>query len=241
MKRLLLCSVLVHSHLLFGGESLDTNELMRVLRTMPPPEIPKFTADLIRFSGPRDQIACASNLVQLVLRLNPSATLPVVGAVARAVPETAAAISHVAAKERPDAAAWIAGAAVDAAPNRAGAVVFAVCSAVPHQTRAIALAAHRAAPGQAEPILKAVAEARPDLRPSLISELAAARHGGISVTHSLEQAERALAFSAEASRRSTNSGTVHQGPPDRRPNPPGHQGPPRGPPDPPGGRNYARP
>lgn len=205
-----------------------TNDIHAILSGVRVPEVPWVATLLVHQASARARIATAREVVKVAVRMNPAATIAIVGAIARAEPATSAAVAETAACEQPTLAADITRAAAGVAPGYAGEIVMAVCEVSPGEYRSVALAAARGSPGAGIEILRAVGEAKPQLKPYIEIELAKHPRAVPSVDRCLNNAERAhgrAAADPESARSRQSKGDK----------------PPRGNGNPPGGRNYARP
>src|SRR5882672_5762391 len=91
---------------LVAEEPLGVSQLTPRLRTTPSAELPAVAAVLVNES--KDRRATIINVVRISVGINPGATAAIVGAVARAAPESAPLTARVAAVEQPGQAAAIA-------------------------------------------------------------------------------------------------------------------------------------
>jgi hypothetical protein len=209
------------------------DEVTAHLKGVPAAELPAKAAELVQDSKPLHRSAMATNVVKAAVRINPAAAPLIIGAVARAMPETAAVAAQAAAVDQPVEIEEVTRAAVAVVPARAGQIVLAVCRASPDEYRRIAITAARVAPAAARDILNAVCVVRPELKPYIDMEMAV--HRDIpSVMWCLDQAEDARSRADAANRKDSGSGTERGGPQSK-------SKPPHGNGNPPGGRNYARP
>jgi hypothetical protein len=213
-------------------------EIRARLSHVPAAELPLVAAELAQQAKTRDRFVMTTNVVFAAVTVNPAATPLIVGAVVRAVPETAAVTVRIATTEQPKQVEEITRAAVAIAPARAGSIVNAVCSVQPERYKEVALVAGGLAPQAGTEILRAIAEARPELRPYIEQEITVCGRTAPSVGHCLDRAERA---SRDANRPVVPGGPSDDGLPDRvKPDAVGPK-PPHGNGHPHGGRNYARP
>jgi UDP-GlcNAc:undecaprenyl-phosphate GlcNAc-1-phosphate transferase len=221
-----------------AAEPVVTNDVMAVMRAVPAPELPAMAAVLVDRCPRPERSSMAVKVVQTAARINPAATLAVIGAVIRVAPDSAAVVSSTAVREQPRDGPAIARAAVGVAPDHAAEVVLSICTLTPGAYYDVAIFAARMAPSAGRDILRAVGAARSDLQPYIESELA--RYGPRIeplVGSCLERAEMARTRSAGVvgSPEASSGVRSEQRRVDLGPKPPrggGHT---------PGGRNYARP
>jgi UDP-GlcNAc:undecaprenyl-phosphate GlcNAc-1-phosphate transferase len=242
MKTTLMLSIMFLVNSSLAGESLGTNDLTVRLRGVPAAELPAVSAGLVKRAKTQDRTVLAIHVVKAGVRINPAAASAIVGAITRAVPETAAFTARAGAEEQPDMAEAIVRAAAGIAPDCAPEIVKAVSSVIPDDYRSIALAAAKVAPSASTGILRAIGRIRPELRPYIDEEIAKYGRRTPSVSRCLARAEIAQARdAADALARKSDSPSSPQG---GRPLSlliPLDQKPPRGGEPLPGGRNYARP
>jgi hypothetical protein len=233
--------ILVRSSLL-AGESLGTNDLTVRLTGVPAAELPAVSAGLVKRAKTQDRTVLAIYVVKAGVRINPAAASAIVGAITRAVPETASFTARAGVEAKPEMAEAIVRATAGIAPDRAAEIVKAVCIAIPDQYRSIALAAAKVAPSASTGVLRAIGGIRSDLKPYLDEEINRCGRKIPSVSRCLARAEIAQARDAAnaLARKSDSPASPRGGGPLSLLTPLG-QKPPHGDEPLPGGRNYARP
>lgn len=148
----------------FNTFAKDTQPVRATLSSVPAPELPAKSAELVKQAKARDWGRTTVSVVNSAVEINAAATPAVVGAISKSVPDMAATAAGAAAAKQPKQAAAITKAAVAAAPAKVGKIVVAVCRAVPSDYRAVSIAAAEAAPTSGKEILAAVAGAIPELK-----------------------------------------------------------------------------
>jgi hypothetical protein len=147
----------------FGLAAKDepNNPFTKTLAAVPAAELPSKAADLVLAAKRHDRVTTTENVVKASVQLNGAAAPAIVGAIARAVPDSASVAVGVAVAKQPKLAAAITRAAAAAAPKKVAKIVTAACRVDPHDYKSIALAAAEVAPESAKEILDAVTSALP--------------------------------------------------------------------------------
>jgi hypothetical protein len=214
----------------FGKDTPTAKPYSETLGAAPAAELPAAAASLVKAAKVRDRETITPEVVKAGVKLNPAAAAPIVGAIAKAVPDMAGLAAATAAAEQPKQASAIARAAAAAAPAKAGKIVAAVCQAVPNQYRAVAVAVAEVVPTSGKEIVKSVGTAVPELKPYIDAQMTGSGLGVFPVGVTLDQAGHALsqvpvtapttpvagspATAANSSSDTTaNSGTGNSGPP----------------------------
>lgn len=223
------------------AETLTPQQIEAGLRTVPPPELPLKTAELIRQAEVPHRADAVTNVVPVALALNPAATPLIVGAVVSRFPENAAVAVSAAAREQPAQVEEITRAALGSAAVRAGDIVAAACAIVPGEYKRIAVAAARIRPQETREILRAVARVRSELHPYLNEEIARSGQTPPSVSTCLSRAELASRQERPPPTRGNLDGQSLGREDERASAKSAGPKPPRGNGHQPGGRNYARP
>lgn len=148
-----------------AGNASAPDAFTSALSSVPVPEMPARAARLVAQAKPDSLKATTEAVISAASKLNPAATVAVVGAIAGQSTEVAQVAAAQAAKLQPKESAWIARAAAGSAPALAGKVVAAVCKAVPSQYAVVATAVAQVAPDSTSEILEAVVTAIPVLKP----------------------------------------------------------------------------
>jgi len=231
----------------FTAVGQDNTQYYQSLARVPAPELPATSANLAGQAAPEARGACAGRIARTAVKINPAATVAVVGAISRAQPATAGEVAETAVREQPSLAPDICRAAVAAAPQHTLEIVTRMAHVVPADLMRVAIAASEAAPAASVDILRAVASLRPGLKPYLDRELARCAPAIPSVSRCLGRAQasqlRDATEMALADSRTNGNNTLGSPVPAASiPLKPIGPKPPHGGVDhPPGGRNYARP
>jgi cytochrome c1 len=148
--------------ILAGGVAVAKDESVAAIKEAlskgPTAEMPAKAADLVFAAKADVRDSMAGDVVKTAIKLKPTVTLAVVGAVCQKSPETAPTVAATAAKSQPKQAKQIAQAAAAAAPAKAAEIVKAVAKVLPKSHREVALAVSQVAPQSATVILASVPE-----------------------------------------------------------------------------------
>jgi hypothetical protein len=218
----------------------ETNDFRTLLARATRAELPALAARLVQQARSKDRISTATNVVREAVRMNPVATVAIVGAVVQAEPDAAGVIAEAAASQEVSLAPDIARVAAAVASPNAGEVVVRVGRVTPEDLRDIAVAASSLAPMANREILRAVGTVRPELGPYIEIEISRCGRKVPPVSRCLDRAEAALAL-VRPPFGPVSSKPGNERPSGGMPSRPIGPKPSRGEGHPPGGRNYARP
>lgn len=165
----------------FGSDDgVDVQAISKSLTSVPVLELAPTAAKLVEQSNAKQLEATVQQVVRIAIKINQSATVPVVATVAGEKPEMASVAAGTAAVLVPKLAVDVAKTAANAAPAQARKIVQAVCEAAPKQYKEIAIAVANIVPSANKQILDAVATAVPELKTQL-TQLESAYGDNISV------------------------------------------------------------
>ncbi len=227
-----------------GDTAVDTKAITASLSSAPALELAPTAAKLVNDASAKDLETTVREVVRASVKLNSSATVPVVGSISAQKPAMAPTAAGTAAILAPKQAVAIAKAAAVSAPSQAGKIVQAVCEAAPKQYKEIAMAVSKVAPDAGKDILDGLAMALPDLKDKL-TQSSTTYNGAISTASLgtiLQQLEKPTVVASTPSEPGRLDITPDPGPPFVPPlTSPNEIHPGDNNPEGPGGRNYSPP
>jgi hypothetical protein len=136
----------------FANNSVDNRAISASLSKVPALELGSKAAEIVKQAAAKEMEATTRAVVLAAVKINPAATLSVVGAISKQVTTAAPVAAATAASKLPKLAAEIAKAAAAAAPSQAVQIVQAICKELPSQYRVVAVAAAQAVPSASKEI-----------------------------------------------------------------------------------------
>src|SRR5262249_47208430 len=140
-----------------GGEWPSSTQLQKIVLGIPRVELPATAANFVQRASSAERGDVTKAMVRAAGRVGSAVVPPVVGAIAKTIPEMAALAAGEAALELPAQACAIAIAAAAEAPAQTKDILLAVCQAVPGGYMEIALRVEHTVPGATWQIREALA------------------------------------------------------------------------------------